>query len=58
MFNNGRVTDTAYEVECIEGVWIVASYVTYASGRRIRNWIAEGPSQAQAYVICNRLRAM
>ena len=58
MFNNGPVTDTTYEVECVGGVWVVASYVTYAFGRRIRNWVADGPSQAEAYVICNRLRAM
>lgn len=56
MFNNGAVTDTCYEVECEDGVWIVASYVTYQSGRRIRNWVAQGPSQAEAYAIVNRLR--
>lgn len=58
MFNNGAVRDTCYEVECENGVWVVASYVTYANGRRIRNWVAEGPDQANAYVIVNKLRKM
>ena len=56
MFNNGKVVDTSYEVECDNGVWVVASYVTYQSGRRIRNWVADGPTQDQAYGICNHLR--
>ncbi len=55
MFNNGAVTDTEYQVECENGIWVVASYVTYQSGRRIRNWVADGPSQAEAYIIRNRL---
>ena len=58
MFNNGAVTDTSYEVECEGGIWVVASYVKYANGRRIRNWVAEGPSQAEAYAIVNRLRKL
>ena len=58
MFNNGPVADTTYEVECEEGVWVVVSYVTYSNVRRIRNWVANGPSQTQAYTICNRLRTM
>jgi hypothetical protein len=56
MFINDAVTDTSYEVECEGGIWIVVSYVKYANGRRIRNWVAEGPSQAEAYVVVNRLR--
>ena len=58
MFNYGPVIDTCYEVEYDNGVWVVASYVTYSNGRKIRNWVAEGPTQPEAYVIVNKLRKM
>ncbi len=55
---NGPVVDTYYEVEYERNAWVVVSYITYANGRRIRNWVAEGPSQEQAYVILNKMRKM
>lgn len=57
MFNNGPVVDTYYEVQYDRTAWCVFSYVTYANGLRIRNWVAEGPTQERAYTILNRLRA-
>jgi hypothetical protein len=58
MFDHGPVVDTTFEVECENGVWIVASYVTYTTGKRFRNYVAQCPTQTEAYTICNRLRAM
>lgn len=53
----GPVVDTCYEIEFDAGEWQVVSYITYANGRRIRNWVAGYPTQPEAYITLNRMRA-
>ncbi len=53
----GPVIDTRYEIEFDAGEWQVVSYVTYANGRRIRNWVAGYLTHPEAYIALNRMRA-
>ncbi len=53
----GPVVDTCYEIDFEAGDWQVVSYVTYANGRRIRNCVAGYPTQPEAYITLNRMRA-
>lgn len=54
----GPVVDTCYEIEfeAKSMMWEIVSYVTYANGRRIRNWVAERATQPDAYAVLNRMR--
>ena len=57
IFSNGQVIDTRYEIEYEEAGWQVFSYVQYANGRKIRNWVGNGPTKEEAYALLNKLRA-
>ena len=58
MFNLGKVVDTRYEIEYEEAGWQVFSYVKYANGRTIRNWVGNGPTKEEAYELLNKLRSL
>lgn len=45
-----------FEVLCEDGVWKVYSYVE-KHGRTFRNWVADGPSQDEAYEKRRRVEA-
>jgi hypothetical protein len=58
MFQRSKVEYTEYRVECVKGVWVVASYVKYTDGATIRNWVADGPSQEEAYEKYRKVKSL